>query len=172
MRMPGVRSLAKGDGNLVRRSWDHLSCLPGGTRLFSKLVGHAATSTGTISAHIVELGLGYATATMKDHKAIRNHLHCVHAVALINLAELTGSLALAYALPDDARFIVTGLDVEYLKKARGTIRALTKCPIPETSARTEYVFPIILENQLREPVARAQLRALVSKKMMRAGAYA
>ena len=67
------------------------------------------------------LRAGYAEVVMQDKRAVRNHLDCVHAIALANLAELAGNVALAYSLPDDARFIVSGIEIEYVKKARGTI---------------------------------------------------
>ena len=75
---------------------------------------------------------------MADRRAVRNHLDCVHAIALANLAELAGNVALVYSLPDDARFIVSGMEIEYLKKARGTITAIGESPVPRTSARAPY----------------------------------
>ena len=69
---------------------------------------------------------------MADRRAVRNHLDCVHAIALANLAELAGNVALAYSLPDDARFIVSGMEIEYLKKARGMITAIGESPVPRS----------------------------------------
>jgi len=40
-----------------------------------------------------------------------------------------GNVALAYSLPDDGRFIVSGLEIEYVKKARGTITAIGESPV-------------------------------------------
>src|SRR5262245_4652676 len=102
--------------NLIRTLWDRLSPLPGGTRLFSKLVGRAAPYTATIRAHVEVLRPGHAEVVMKDRSGLRNHLSSLHAVALVNLAELAGNIALSYSLPDDARFIVAGLDITYVKK--------------------------------------------------------
>ena len=62
------------------------------------------------------LRAGYAEVRMADRRAVRNHLDSVHAVALANLAELAGNVALMYSLPDDARFIMSGMEIEYLKK--------------------------------------------------------
>src|SRR5262245_61906775 len=108
-------------GNPLRTAWDRLGRLPGGPALFSRLVGWMAPYTGSIGARVVELRRGYARAVLPDRRAVRNHLRSVHAIALANLAELTGNAALAYSLPDDARFIVAGMSIEYVKKARGTI---------------------------------------------------
>ena len=121
-------------GNFVKSLWDRLSAIPGGKSIFSRLVGQAAPYTGSMGAHVVELGRGHARVELPDRRRVRNHLDCVHAIALTNLAELTGNAAMAYSLPDDARFIVAGLSIEYKKKARGTI---TGCLLYTSDAADE-----------------------------------
>ena len=148
-------------GKFIRDAWSKLEGVPGGKALFSRLVGLAAPYTGSIGAQAVEVRRGFAKFEMRDRRAVRNHLSCVHAVALVNLAEVTGNTAIAFSQPDDARFIVSGLSIEYLKKARGTITATSHCPIPETSAKQEYEVPVELHNQAGELVARAVLRTLI-----------
>ena len=93
-------------GNPIRDAWDRLQRLPGGERLFSRMAGAMAPYTGSIGAHVVALRQGYSEVRLADRRAVRNHLRCIHAVALVNLAEMTGNLAVAYSLPDDARFIM------------------------------------------------------------------
>lgn len=151
-------------GNPIREAWDKLHGLPGGTHLFSRLVGQLAPYTGTIGAHVESLERGRAVVTLPDRRAVRNHLRSVHAVALVNLAELAGNIALAYSLPDDARFIVAGLSIEYVKKARGTITARCEIPAPESAERREYQVPVTMEDASGEVVARATLRSLVGPK--------
>ena len=101
---------------------------------------------------------------MSDRRSVRNHLDCVHAIALANLAELAGNIALAYSLPDDARFIVSGMEIEYVKKARGTIRAIGEAPVPRSNARAAYDVPVTLRDESGEEVARAVLHSLVGPK--------
>jgi uncharacterized protein (TIGR00369 family) len=151
-------------GNFVRDSWDRLGHLPGGKALFSRLVGVAAPYTGSMGARVVELGRGHARVELPDRRAVRNHLDCVHAVALANLAELTGNVAVAYTLPDDARFIVAAMSIEYLEKARGTISGRASCPLFEDSAKAEYEIEVTLTNRAGEEVAHATLRTLVGPK--------
>ena len=122
-----------GSRNLIKHAWNVLSGVPGGRAVFSRLVGRMAPYTGTINAQVTVLRAGYSEVQMADRRAVRNHLDCVHAVALANLAELAGNVALAYSLPDDARFIVSGMEIEYVKKARGTITATGEPPVPRTS---------------------------------------
>jgi len=146
--------------NLVRMAWDVLHNVPGGKTLFSRLIGRAAPYTGTIGATVIALRPGYAEVQMHDRRAVRNHLQCVHAVALVNLAELAGNAAFAYSLPDGARFIVAGLEIEYLRKARGTLKAIADCPIPASSARKEYAVNVSIQDASGEEVAHAVLRSL------------
>jgi acyl-coenzyme A thioesterase PaaI-like protein len=159
-----------GRRNVIRQAWDLLSRVPGGKSVFSRLVGQMAPYTGTIHAAVTVLRAGYAEVVMQDRRTVRNHLDCVHAVALANLAELAGNVALAYSLPDDGRFIVSGLEIEYVKKARGAITATGEPPVPRTSTRAAYDVPVTLRDEGGEVVARAVLHSLVGPKPGTAGA--
>ena len=153
-----------GSRNLIKQAWDFLSVIPGGKVLFSRLIGRMAPYSGTVHAHVEVLRPGYCEARMADRRSVRNHLDCVHAIALANLAELAGNVALAYSLPDDARFIVSGMEIEYTKKARGTITAVGEPPVPRTSTRAAYEVPVTLRDAAGEQVARAVLHSLVGPK--------
>jgi acyl-coenzyme A thioesterase PaaI-like protein len=159
-----TRHLFESDRNYIRSLWDAMHRVPGGKSAFSKLVSRAATYTGTIEPHVQDLRSGYALVSMADTPKVRNHIQCVHAIALANLAELCGNVALAYSMPDDARFIVAGISLEYLKKARGTIRAVSECPVPHTNERKEYEVHVSLRNAGGEEVAKATLRSLIGPK--------
>ena len=161
--LPAVPAL-DGSRNVIRQAWDILSTLPGGKAVFSALVGRMAPYTATIHAHVDVLRPGFAEVRMADRRAVRNHLDCVHAIALANLAELAGHVALAYSLPDDARFIVSGMEIEYTKKARGTITAVGAPPVPRSSTRAAYDVPVTLRDESGDQVARAILHSLVGPK--------
>jgi acyl-coenzyme A thioesterase PaaI-like protein len=151
-------------GNPLRDGWDRLHRLPGGKRAFSRLVGLVAPYTGTVGARIVELRAGHAEVLLDDRPWVRNHLRSIHAVALVNLAELAGNIAVAYSLPDDARFIVAGLSIEYVKKARGQIRASCDIDVGEGSSRRELAVPVVMSDAGGDVVARATLRTLIGPK--------
>jgi acyl-coenzyme A thioesterase PaaI-like protein len=162
--LPRQRQESSSGRNLLRQAWDVLQGVPGGKLLFSRLVGRFAPYTGSIRANILVLRPGYAEVQMPDRRSVRNHLDCVHAIALANLAELAGNIALAYSLPDDARFIVSGMELEYTKKARGTITAVGEPPVPRTAARAQYAVPVVLRDASGDQVVRAVLHTLVGPK--------
>jgi acyl-coenzyme A thioesterase PaaI-like protein len=159
-----IDKLIATDTNLIRDAWDRLSPLPGGRRVFSRMIGIMAPYSGSVGAQVVEVRRDYAKIELADRRRVRNHLTSVHAIALANLAEMTGNLALAYSLPDDARFIVAGMELEYVKKARGTITAECEFPMPRNADRQEVLVPVVMSDRNGEVVTRATLRSLVGPK--------
>ena len=149
--------------NLVRRSYDLLKHLPGGKRLFSEALGRAAPYSGSVGARVLEVRPGYARVMLRDRRAVRNHLQCVHAVALVNLGEIASGLATLYGLPDDARGILMEINAEYLKKARGRLIAEGSSPIVETSARTELLSRAEIRDQRGVLVTRVTAKWLISR---------
>ncbi len=121
-------------GQLLLRNWQRLSGLPFGKRVFSWAVGRTAPYTGSVGGVYTDVRPGYARVELRDRHAVRNHLASVHAVALVNLAEMTSGVALMTALPAGVRGIVTGLSIEYLKKARGTLVCTTSTQAPAAVA--------------------------------------
>jgi uncharacterized protein (TIGR00369 family) len=87
-----------------------------------------------MGARVLTLRDGFACVELQERRAIRNHLRSIHAVALANLVELTGNLAVAYGLPDDQRFIVRGIRVVYHKKSRGRVLATASPLVARDSA--------------------------------------
>jgi len=141
--------MTKADSTPVARMmaiWRRLEFLPGGKWLFSRLIGRFAPYSGSIGANIVELKPGYALLALRDRRRVRNHLRSVHAVALANLGELTSGLAVMSALPAGIRGIITGLSMEYLKKARGRLLAESRCTPPAiANAEEDVTFDVITE---------------------------
>ncbi len=145
--------------------WRVVEAFPGGSRLFSFALGVAAPYTGSIRPLVEELRPGYARVIMRDRKAVRNHLKSIHAVALANLGELTGNLALMATLPDARDMIVTGFSIEYVKKARGTLTA--ECTIDAPDGALELEPRVSIRNSDGVEVARASARCKLRRPFSR-----
>lgn len=107
---------------LLRR-WNGFARYPFGVRLFSIVLGKTVPYTGTLGATVETLAPGYARASIRDRRSVRNHLRSIHAAALFGLGEVVGNMALSTLQPAMGRWIVAGMDIEYRKKARGRIVA-------------------------------------------------
>jgi acyl-coenzyme A thioesterase PaaI-like protein len=145
----------------IRIAWDTLHTLPLGRKLFSWIIGRVAPYSGSIKAEVIDLRVGFAQCRMRDRRRLRNHLRSLHAIALSNLAELTGNIALAYSIPGDARFIVKRMGMEYFAKARGDITAICSSAMPADNAEQDVEISIELKDAQGTLVARASLFSLV-----------
>jgi acyl-coenzyme A thioesterase PaaI-like protein len=126
--------MSRSIGPELRKQWRRACTIPGGKWLFSRLLGLRVPYTGSIGASVKSLAPGYCEVQLQDTRRLRNHLHSIHAMALANLGEMVTGLALANSLPEDSRAILTGFSIDYLKKARGTLLAQSRCSVPSDNA--------------------------------------
>lgn len=116
--------------------------LPGGTRLFTLAVCRTAPYFSTIKPHLEALDVGYARATMRKRRSVHNHIGTVHAIAMCNLAELVGGLVTEASIPDDARWLPTGMRVEYVAKAKTNLTAVADGSAIDWNAAGDLEVPI------------------------------
>ena len=124
-------------GEVLSSLWKESKGSAEGRLAFSRALGEMVPYTGSIGAVVRELEPGVAVVELTEHAAILNHLSSIHAVALMNLAELTTGMALLPSLGGGVRGILRGLSISYEKKARGTITATSSVSLPEIDGDTE-----------------------------------
>jgi acyl-coenzyme A thioesterase PaaI-like protein len=105
---------------------------------------------------------------LRDRRGIRNHLGSVHAVALANLGELASGLAMTTALPAGVRSIVTGLSVEFRKKARGVLEAESRVAVPAVTGDVELDVHAVIHDATGSVVAVVTARWRLSPPAWRA----
>jgi acyl-coenzyme A thioesterase PaaI-like protein len=112
--------------------WSRLSPLPAGRKIFSLGLGWIAPYSSSIGALVEEIKPGYARVSLKDRRRVRNHLHSIHAIALLNLGEIATGLAVLSTISASMRGIVLSINADYLKKARGKLTAIAEFQLPES----------------------------------------
>ncbi len=142
-------------GPYLRGNWLRFSNKPGGKWLFSRIIGFTVPYTGSIAANVELLEPGHGKVTLKERRKVSNHLQSVHAIALANLSEMVTGLTLLNSLPDNARAILTSIQIQYHHKARGLLTAECVCEIPENNAEREMQISGEIKNEVGEVVATA-----------------
>lgn len=142
----------------VSKIWASLSHAPMGKQIFSRIVGRMAPYTGSIGATVLELDDGHAKVQLRDRKAVRNHLDSVHAIALMNLGEVSTGLSMLHWLDGRGRGIIRELRMEYLKKARGTITAECRYDLDLAPGKHDLDIVAELTDDQGAVVARAYAR--------------
>jgi len=136
-------------------AWSELGTTPEGRARFDQQLSAMAPYTGTIEPHVLELSPGHSMVAMDDLPTVRNHLDSIHAVAIMNLGEVTTGLALLAGLPKDARAILAGLSIEYHKKARGRLLGRCDCTPPDDNSETRCEVSARLVDESGDEVATA-----------------
>ena len=145
--------------------WKRFGGSAAGRWIFDRLLRHNVPYSGSINPQVKKLSPGFAEVNMQDKHKLRNHLQCIHAIALANLGELTSGLAMLSALSPSTRAIVSHFEMEYIKKARGTLTAAGVAKPPERITKpTRVLVHAEIENQQGEIVAVAHVMWHLSPK--------
>ena len=134
--------------------WDRLNGVPGGSFLFGRVIRFGSPYTASIRPIVKEVRAGYARVEMRDRRRVANHLGSIHAIALANIGEFTGGLAMTATAPPNVRSILVKLEVDYLKKARGRVVAECHCTVPTVHETMNQLITTTVRDAGGDDVAR------------------
>lgn len=138
----------------LQAAWQRLARVPGGRWVFDRLLRWVVPYSGSVRPRVLTLEPGRAVVSIRERRRLRNHLHSIHALALGNLGELASGLAMSLALPPETRGIPIRLEIDYVKKARGTIVAEGHASPPQTvESETEDAATAELRDEEGDVVA-------------------
>lgn len=149
---------------MILKWWNRISSLPLGRYFFSWAFWAFIPYTGSVRPEIVELRKGFARVRMRDRRFHRNHLKSLHAIALANIAECASGLSLVPGLPPSAQAILVRLEIDYLKKGRGTLEAQASCNPPDSPETQDFLVDSVVTNRKGETVATARATWRIGEK--------
>ena len=134
-----------------------------GRWLVSRAICLRAPYFASIRPTIDVLDPGRCVVRIRDRRRVHNHIGTVHAIALCNMAELSGGLATDATIPDAMRWIPKGMTVRYLKKAKGTMVATARVPtIAEATTGSEVHAIVEVRDAAGEVVFDADITMWIS----------
>lgn len=142
--------------------YERLSGKPFGKALFARGVCLRAPYFSTIRPRILELRAGRVESAMAKRRAVENHLGTVHAIAMANLCEFTGGLAIEVTRPANVRWIPRGMDIEYVKKAKTSLTAVSEIEGVDWSIEQDVPVQVRVLDAHGDTVVRAEIRMKVS----------
>ncbi len=131
--------------------YNMLSKFPFGNHIFTRILTLRVPYFSTIYPYIAELRPGLCRVEMKERRAIHNHIATIHAGALCNLCELTGGLAVEVSTPAELRWLPKEMTVQYIKKAKGTLTAVSAFD-PGIISCGDIPIPVEISNALGQRV--------------------
>ena len=117
----------------------------------------------SIKPLITELDHGYCSVSMRKRRAVTNHIKTVHAIAMCNMAELSGGLLTEVSLPKGTRWLPSGMSVQYLKKAKTDLTAIADGREINWDEEGNKVVPVEIKDIDDEVVFTAQINMNVKK---------
>jgi acyl-coenzyme A thioesterase PaaI-like protein len=129
--------------------------------------------TGGVKFEVLEEGR--AVALMANRGKVRNHIGGIHAAAMALLAETCTGAVFGLSLPGDKLPLLKTMQIDYLKRAHGGLRAEATLALPQRRAlaskeRGEMVVPVrVTDAAGEEPIVCHLTWAWVPKKRKEEG---
>lgn len=145
--------------------WNRLNGSSAGRWLFAQVICRKAPYFSTIRPRFSRLEPGVCEVGLRKRRAVENHIGTIHAIAMCNLAELAGGLAMDATLPATHRWIPKGMTVVYLKVATTDLTATARCNLPASFGDAEdIVIPVDVKNTEEAIVFRALITMHVTRR--------
>jgi acyl-coenzyme A thioesterase PaaI-like protein len=116
-----------------------------GRWLFARMVCWRAPYFASIAPRVEELAPGRCVVRLRDRRRMHNHLGSVHAIALCNAAELAAGLSTDATIGHSLRWIPKSMQVNYLKRASGTLTATATLAAPADPGEGGVECPVAID---------------------------
>ncbi|HOW94430.1 MAG TPA: hotdog fold domain-containing protein [Mycolicibacterium fallax] len=147
------------------RAWQRLSGKPGGSALFSAAMIARVPYFASVVPHVHRMEPGLCEVTAPKWYGVYNHLGTFHAIAACNLAEVSMGMLMEATVPASHRWIPKAMTVQYLTKAKTSLRAVATLAVPDFAAiteGTEVTVPISITDRDGTEVVSAEITTWVT----------
>eukprot|EP00293_Proteomonas_sulcata_P018888 CAMPEP_0184305196 /NCGR_PEP_ID=MMETSP1049-20130417/14530_1 /TAXON_ID=77928 /ORGANISM="Proteomonas sulcata, Strain CCMP704" /LENGTH=168 /DNA_ID=CAMNT_0026617201 /DNA_START=115 /DNA_END=621 /DNA_ORIENTATION=+ len=124
---------------------------------------------GTAGLKIHKLELDVAEMSLANNTKVQNHIKGVHACGMALLAESATGAVFGMNCPDTAIPLIRNMSIDYLKVAKGDLRAVAKLSEEErnriqTEEKGSIVVPVtVTDSEGKEPIKASMQWAWVPK---------
>lgn len=140
------------------------------SKTLSTMFGKFVKFTGTTGITVEELNEQRAVVSLKNRKAVRNHIGSVHAVASILIAESATGYLVGMNVSDNSVPVIKTIKADYVKRAKGDMRAVAtlskdQIEMMQTQEKGETVVPVtVTDGDNKEPILMEMVWAWTPKK--------
>ncbi len=151
--------------NRALQLWRTFNRLPMGAWIFSRILCLKAPYFSSISPHFEVLEPGQCKVSIKNRRAVQNHIGTVHAIAMCNMAELAAGTMVEVSIPPTHRWIPKGMSVQYLKKAETNLLATAQfAQSPSYGSAQSVIVNVSVTDTAGQQVFAAQIDIWVAPK--------
>ncbi|ASP39181.1 DUF4442 domain-containing protein [Bacterioplanes sanyensis] len=104
-------------------------------KALSFIMGKVIPFAGTAGTRVEKLEPQECIIVLRNRRKVRNHIGSVHAAAMALLAESATGFMTALSVPDDRIIVIRKMELEYLKRASGDMKAVASF----SDEQVEYV---------------------------------
>lgn len=137
--------------------------------LRDRVLGRAVPLVGTAGIHFEQVDSEGVILRLANRRSVQNHIGGVHAAAMALLAETVSGFCLGWHLPDDRVPLIKSLQVDFLRRTQGALRASSKLDPTQigrvlAAPKGELLVPVEVTDETGEaPIACRMLWAWVPR---------
>jgi uncharacterized protein (TIGR00369 family) len=140
------------------------------TFVLSKAFGQIVPMVGTAGIRYEHVAQDKVVVSIKNQRAMQNHIKGVHAAAMALLAETATGFVTVLNVPDDRIVLIKSLHVDYKKVAKGGLTATATLNDEQrqyiaSNEKGELLVPIVvIDESGQSPIECQMLWAWIPKK--------
>lgn len=135
----------------------------------SKAVGSFVKFTGHCGLRYEKMTQQEVIVSLENKPEVQNHIHQIHATAMILLAETATGMVVGMNVPDDRVMLVKSLNTAFVKRSTGAMRASAtlseqQIQLIHETEKGELVVPVTITDEVGvEPIKVEAIWAWIPK---------